>query len=227
MTRLWRRRRGAATDAIVWGMDAVTALVAGVAAGLGIAVPLGAIAVLLIGEGVAHGFRAGAAGAIAVGTVDTLFCTAAILLGQVAAPVITSWGRWPALAGGTALLAIAAVGIGRAVRRLGAESDADPPAGGPWRRFALFLGLTAINPATLVYFAAITVGLAHLLQTPLAAGVFIAGVGAASISWQLLIVAGGALLRGRLTTRARRITSLVGNVIIAALGIAMLVTALG
>ncbi len=207
-------------------MDGVTALLAGVAAGLGIAVPLGAIAVLLIGEGVAHGFRAGAAGAVAVGLVDTLYCTAAILLGQVAAPVITGWGRWPAVVGGTALLAISGVGVWRAGRRLGVAADADPPAGSPWRRFALFLGLTAINPATLIYFAAITVGLAHLLGTPLAAGLFITGVGAASISWQLLIVAVGGLLRGRLTPRARRITGLAGNLIIAALGVGMLVTAL-
>jgi threonine/homoserine/homoserine lactone efflux protein len=207
-------------------MDALTALVAGLLAGLGIAVPLGAIAVLLIGEGVAHGFRAGAAGALAVGTVDTLYCTAAILLGQVAAPVITSWGAWPARVGGTALVAISAFGLWRTLTASRDGEDAGPPAGSPWRRFALFLGLTAINPATLIYFAAITVGLAHLLQSPLAAGLFIAGVGTASISWQLLVVAGGALLRGRLTSRARRVTGLVGNVIIAALGIAMIVQSL-
>ena len=165
-------------------------------------------------------------GAIAVGTVDTLYCTAAVGLGAVAAPVITSWGPWPARVGGTALLVISALGIWRALRRSTAGADAGPPAGSPWRRFALFLGLTAINPATLVYFAAITVGLAHLLQSPLAAGLFVAGVGAASVSWQLLIVAGGALLRGRLTARARQVTGLVGNVIIAALGIAMLVNSL-
>jgi hypothetical protein len=80
--------------------------------------------------------------------------------------------------------------------------------------------------ATLVYFAAITVGLAHLLNSPLAAGLFVAGVGTASISWQLVVVAAGALMRGRLSPRARRLTAMVGNLIVAGLGVAMLVSAL-
>ncbi len=109
-------------------------------------------------------------------------------------------------------------------RQLG--DGTNPPTGTGWHRFALFLGLTAINPATLIYFGAITVGMADLLRSPLAAGLFVAGVGTASITWQLLVVAAGALLRGRLTPRARRITALIGNVIVAGLGVAMIVGAL-
>jgi arginine exporter protein ArgO len=194
-------------------------------AGLGIAVPLGAIAVLLINEGITRGFRAGAPGAVAVGLVDTVYCTAAVTLGAVAAPAISTWGRWPALAGGTALLAIAGIGLYRALSGPDAVDSGEPPSGTGWHRFGLFLGLTAINPATLVYFAAITVGLAHLLQSPLASGLFVAGVGTASVSWQLVVVAAGALMRGRLTPRARRLTAVIGNLIVAALGVATLISA--
>ena len=206
-------------------MGPLQALVAGLLAGLGIAVPLGAIAVLLVNEGVSRGFRAGWPGAVAVGMVDTLYCTAAVVLGAVAAPVITAWGRWPALIGGIALLTIAAVGLWRSGARP-AVATTEPPVGTGWHRFALFLGLTAINPATLVYFAAITVGLSDLLRSPLAAGLFVGGVGTASVSWQLVVVAAGALLSGRLTPRARRVTAVVGNCIVAALGAAMLLGAL-
>jgi len=205
-------------------MGPLPALLAGLLAGLGIAVPLGAIAVLLVNEGVTRGFRAGWPGALAVGMVDTLYCTAAVTLGAVAAPAITAWGRWPALGGGAVLIAIAALGLWRSRAGLAVVDATEPPAGTGWHRFALFLGLTAINPATLVYFAAITVGLSDLLRSPLAAGMFVAGVGTASISWQLLVVAGGALLRGRLTPRARRVTAVVGNCIVAALGATMLLS---
>jgi len=207
-------------------MDALTALAAGLLAGWGIAVPLGAIAVLLLREGVNRGFRRGAPGAIAVGVVDTLYCTAAVTVGALAAPVVSSWGRWPALAGGCALLLLAVMGVRRSLSRPQAPDTAEAPAGTGWHRFALFLGLTAINPATLIYFGAITVGMADLLRSPLAAGLFVAGVGTASITWQLLVVAAGALLRGRLTPRARRITALFGSLIVAGLGVAMIVGAL-
>ncbi len=207
-------------------MNALTALLAGLLAGLGIAVPLGAIAVLLVSEGVNRGFRRGAPGAIAVGVVDTLYCTAAVTVGALAAPVVTSWGRWPALVGGCALLVLASVGLWRSLSRPAAGDASEAPTGTGWHRFALFLGLTAINPATLIYFGAITVGMADLLRSPLAAGLFVAGVGSASITWQLLVVAAGALLRGRLTPGARRTTALVGNIIVAGLGVAMIVGAL-
>jgi len=68
--------------------------------------------------------------------------------------------------------------------------------------------------------------MADLLRSPLAAGLFVVGVGTASITWQLLVVAAGALLRGRLTPRSRRVTALLGNVIVAGLGVAMIVGAL-
>ena len=207
-------------------MNALTALLAGLLAGLGIAVPLGAIAVLLVSEGVNRGFRRGAPGAIAVGAVDTLYCTAAVTVGALAAPVVTSWGRWPALAGGCALLILAVVGLWRSLSRPSAGGATEAPVGSGWHRFALFVGLTAINPATLIYFAAITVGMADLLRSPLSAGMFVLGVATASITWQLLVVAAGALLRGRLTPRARRTTALVGNLIVAGLGVAMIVGAL-
>ena len=204
-------------------MDLLAALGSGALAGLGVAMPLGAISVLLIGEGVARGFRAAAPAGLAVGLVDTVYCALAVVLGVVAAPAIAAWGSWPRAVGGCALIVIAAFGLWRAWRRSG-DGDGSPPAGSGWRLFGLFLGLTAINPATLVYFAAITVGLAHLLGSAAAGGLFVVGVGVASISWQLLVVAAGGLLRGRTTPRARRITALVGNVIVAGLGMAMLLS---
>lgn len=204
-------------------MEALTAFGSGLAAGLGVAVPLGAIGVLLIQEGVTRGLRRGAPAAIAVGVVDTVYCAGAVLAGAVAAPVIASWGNWPAVVGGVALIVIAVLGIRRALRSRTPDGGvAEAPPGSGWRRFALFLGLTAINPATLVYFAAITLGLASLLRSPAWAVLFVAGTGLASVAWQLLLVAAGGLLRRRTSPRVRLVTALVGNAVVAALGATMI-----
>jgi arginine exporter protein ArgO len=207
-------------------MDALTAFGTGLVAGLGIAVPLGAIGVLLIQEGVTRGLRRGAPAAVAVGLVDTVYCLAAVAAGAVAAPVIARLGSWPAVVGGVALVVIAILGIRRALAARAAETGVGEASLGPaWQRFVLFLGLTAINPATLVYFAAIALGLAGLLGSPLRAALFVAGTGLASVAWQLLLVAAGALLRRRTSPRARTITALIGNAVVAAFGAAMLISA--
>ena len=59
----------------------------------------------------------------------------------------------------------------------------------------------------------------------MAAIVFVAGAGLASAAWQLILVAAGAQLGGRATPKARWITTVAGNVIVASLGITMIITA--
>ncbi|HEY3546240.1 MAG TPA: LysE family transporter [Propionicimonas sp.] len=219
-------------------MGTGAALASGLVAGLAVAMPLGAIGVLLVQEGALRGVRRALPGAAAVASVDALYCALAVLGGSAAAPVVASWRPWPALVGGGALLVVAGVGLRRgiAARAGGAMSDEVGPsgratsdeaaasgaarAGGGWRRCLLFVGLTAINPATLVYFAALLSGLAELTGRPTAAGVFVVGVAVASFGWQALLVVGGGLLGGRAGLGARRATVVVGNAMVAALGVA-------
>ena len=216
---------GGDTCATVSVVDVLAAFGSGAVAGLGVAMPLGAIAVLLIGEGVARGFAGAWPAGLAVGLVDTAYAALAVVLGTIAAPLIAGWGDWPALVGGLALVVLAGYGLWRA--RPGRDgSPPPPPTAGGGRLFLLFLGLTAINPATLIYFAAITVGLSGLLATPVSAGVFVAGVGASSVSWQLLVIGLGALLGGRTSPRARQVTAVIGNLIVGALGVGLIATAL-
>jgi arginine exporter protein ArgO len=89
----------------------------------------------------------------------------------------------------------------------------------PVRAYLGILGLTLLNPATIVYFAALVLG-----RGGTGGGVwFVVGAFLASASWQLLIAGGGALV-GRLLTgeRGRLITSLVSSVVIAVLAIALI-----
>ncbi|PFG43453.1 arginine exporter protein ArgO [Isoptericola jiangsuensis] len=209
-------------------MDILTALGAGLLAGWGVALPLGAVAALLLQEGMTRGFAQGWTAGVAVGAVDVAYCAVAVAAGASAGAVVARYAPWPAVVGGVALVAFALVGARRSwapPRTAPVDTEGDPGPGSRWRRFALFVGLTALNPATLVYFAALTVAVSPTSSTATAVA-FVGGVGIASISWQVALVAVGATVRGRVTPRARHVTTLVGHGIVAALGVAMVVRAL-
>ncbi|WFE66232.1 LysE family transporter [Micromonospora sp. WMMD714] len=86
--------------------DVVVLAVAGFAAGLGVAMPLGAIGVLVVREGMLRGHRSGLAAASGVATVDTLYCLGALLTGAAIAPVIASWGDTPRYLSGVVVIAL-------------------------------------------------------------------------------------------------------------------------
>lgn len=64
------------------------AALAGVLAGYAIAIPVGAIAALLITLGAQHGARAAAGGALGAATVDGVYATVAVVAGAAVAPLI-------------------------------------------------------------------------------------------------------------------------------------------
>ena len=85
------------------------------------------------------------------------------------------------------------------------------------RAFLLILGLTAVNPLTVTYFVALILGLPALAQDPASRVIFAASAFAASLAWQSLIVAVGAVVHHTASTRIRTLTSILGSLIILAL----------
>src|SRR6476646_10134126 len=82
-------------------MSGVTGLVAGLLAGYGVAVPVGAIAALLISLTARTSLRVGAAAALGVATADGLYATVAVLGGAAAARFVAPLAtplRWVAAA---------------------------------------------------------------------------------------------------------------------------------
>lgn len=57
----------------------------------------------------------------------------------------------------------------------------------PWQAFVAFLALTAVNPTTVVYFAAVIVGNPHLADGWAEGVVFVLAAFAASAVWQLTL----------------------------------------
>jgi len=87
------------------------------------------------------------------------------------------------------------------------------------------LGLTILNPATIVYFGALVLG--QRADDGVGAWgqvLFVVGAFVASASWQLLLAGGGSLV-GRLLTgpRGRLITALASSAVIAILAVGLLI----
>ncbi|HEX6262338.1 MAG TPA: LysE family transporter [Actinomycetota bacterium] len=118
------------------------------------------------------------------------------------------------------LLGIAVWLGARALGELGPAEASEPERGGLLRIFSGFLGLTLLNPVTSVYFTALILGLrGGELEAGSAKVAFVAGAFLASLSWQWLLAGAGSVLRHRLPTRARRVTSLLGGAIVALLAL--------
>lgn len=116
------------------------------------------------------------------------------------------------VAGAVAGYAIA-IPVGTILPERGSAAGAVLPvrAAGTYLRF---LGLTLLNPATVIYFAALILGLPNLGRGPLERWGFVVGAFLASLSWQTTLAGIGAVAHHRLPARFRIGISLLGNVVI-------------
>jgi threonine/homoserine/homoserine lactone efflux protein len=204
----------------------IGAFLAGAVAGFGVAIPVGPIAILLMDTALRRGLRPGLAAGAGVATADGIYATIAGIGGAAIAGVIAPISvplRWASV---VVLVVIAARGLATVRREMGARAVAvggstgavvDPEATSVHRARATylrFLGLTIVNPSTVVYFAALVVGLPAVSGGAAERIVFAAGAFLASISWQSFIAVVGAVVHRRLPPSARLYTSLVGNLIV-------------
>lgn len=195
--------------------DLAEPLVAGLLAGWGVAIPLGAIGVMVVDVGMRGGLRPAAAAAAGVATADFLYAALAATAGAAAAGILEPHADTLRLVAAGVLALVAAIGLRSLRRRPDEAAAAAPPGRGLYLRF---LALTAINPLTVAYFAALIAGLPAVASAPAEAKVvFVVAAGAASLSWQLVLAAGGAILHRRLPASARVYTALAGNALVLAL----------
>jgi arginine exporter protein ArgO len=196
-----------------------TPFAAGLAAGLGIALPLGAIGVLIVREGVERGIRAAGIAALAVATVDFGYALVAVVVGDRIADALSGVERVVQVVGALALTAVVVIGVRdllRSVRAGATEPSALPELPVGYRRtFLRFVGLTAINPMTAVYFVALTAGLSQRLAGPGAGAAFAVGVFLGSLAWQMVLAIGGGTAGSRMSERVRIGVSLAGYAIVA------------
>jgi len=198
------------------------AFVAGLAAGYGIAIPVGPITLLIFDTALRRGFVAALPAAAGAASADFLYASAAAIAGVALSGWLAPYSRPLQLVGAAALLAIAGYRMWQLLRPAVAAPEEVPRS--PVRTYAEFLGLTLTNPLTVTYFAALILALqGDTLAGAGSKAAFVSAAFLASFSWQALLAGAGALLHHRLTDRARLVTGIAGNVLIVLLAIRLAV----
>lgn len=193
----------------------IEALLAGAVAGYAIAIPVGAVAVLIVELGIRRGFAVGAAAGAGAASADGIYAAVAMAGGSAIADVI-------APIEGPLRLVAAGVLTGIALRGLvwlvigprGVPSSAPLP-GNLAGTYLRFVAITLLNPATVVYFAALSLGLPAVAEGDATArAAFVVGAFVASLSWQTLLAGLGAVAHRRLPARFQAVIGLAGNLLI-------------
>ncbi|MEU0091868.1 LysE family transporter [Kribbella sp. NPDC006257] len=203
----------------------IAALVAGLLAGYGIAMPVGAVATYLVSLTARTTLKTGAYAALGVATADGLYALIATLGGSAIAPLIEpittplTWISASVLIALAMRSALTAIHQHRRLQTANRPTDTPPT---PLRAYLTLLGMTALNPTTVIYFSALVLG-SHQTGTPLNQSIFVIAAFTASTTWQLLLAAGGALLGQTLTSpRGRLTTALTSSLLITALALHLL-----
>lgn len=199
---------------------------AGFIAGLALAIPLGPMAILLVGTTLRSGRGAGSFGALAMATVDACYAAIVFAFGNL---VITALSQWvfPLRILGSAILVVIAVKIWLDSRKP-LEQGTNRQSSLTQNRvltFAKFFGLTIINPATAFYFVGITPSVSSLNSSQgLAVGflVFAGGVFFGSLIWQLTLVQMGSLTAKFTDQKVQNQIQKFGSVLILLLAVGLL-----
>jgi threonine/homoserine/homoserine lactone efflux protein len=195
----------------------------GALAGAAVAIPVGAVAILIVELALRCGFRTAAAAGLGAATADGFYAGLAALGGSAASELLAPFAAWLRVVAVVALLAVALRGILRALRAQRNEPAAAVPPTPQVATYLRFVALTLLNPQTIVYFSALILGLPDVGRGPTERFAFVAGAFLASAGWQLLLAGLAAIGHRRLPGRFQLALSVAGNLVIVgfALGIAL------
>jgi arginine exporter protein ArgO len=178
----------------------------GAVTGLAVAMPIGAVGSYLVGLAARERTATAVAAALGIASVDGAYAILAAVGGTGLQTMLNEVSGWLSYAAAITLVVVAVHTIRMALRRYrgdiqtGAQLGSLTPAGA----YLSLAGLTAINPATVVTFAAVIVGRSASdggSSWP-AVALFALGAFVASAAWQLLLTGGGSVL-GRLLRTPR------------------------
>ncbi|MEN9971462.1 MAG: hypothetical protein RL146_763, partial [Actinomycetota bacterium] len=122
--------------------------IAGVMAGIALAIPLGPMAILLISTTIKHGRKIGIFGALAMASVDFTYAAVVFAFGNVVISFLTDW-VFPLRVLGSLILLYVGIKIfvdARKSSKINSPDLANSPTSRS-RTYAKFFGLTVLNPA--------------------------------------------------------------------------------
>jgi threonine/homoserine/homoserine lactone efflux protein len=200
----------------------VTSFSEGLIAGYGIAIPVGAVAILIVSTGMQCGFKIGFMAGAGTAAADFLYAIIASVAGAVLVTVLEPIASGLRIISALVLISLAGLGLRRGLKRSGSDGKTAEVCG-PVRMFGQFLGITIINPLTIVYFTALILGRDSAAVLSFVDQVaFVIGVGLASLSWQTLLAGLGSIARSHLPARFQLSAVIFGNLLIMGLGLQIL-----
>jgi len=202
------------------------AFIKGAFAGYVIAIPVGAIAILIVDMALRRGFQAGFFAGAGAASADLIYASLAAIAGHVLAAWLAPLEVPLQIASGIVLIGLGAYGLWNTRRRSRTLAEADSTRQPAVRVYQQFLGLTLLNPATIAYFASLILGGGADLNSLVDRGLFVEGAALASLSWQTALAAFGGIAGKRLPARVQILTSVLGNLMVAGLGVASLIRAM-
>ncbi|HEY9644261.1 MAG TPA: LysE family transporter [Coleofasciculaceae cyanobacterium] len=195
----------------------------GLMIGLSIAVPVGPIGILSIRRTLNSGWLAGLLTGLGAATADALYgCVAGFGLTFIS-DLLIDHAFWLRLIGG---LFLCYLGVKTFISRPAETDDASSvPSSAQSMAYLSMYGstvfLTLTNPATILSFAAVFVGLglATVGSNYLTAATLVAGVFSGSALWWLLLSSGMSLVRSKFNPRRLRILNRISGLILLTFGI--------
>lgn len=190
-------------------------LIRGSILGFTIAAAVGPISLLVIRRTLSQGWAMGLASGLGVATVDTFYGGVAAFGLTAVSDLLVGQARVLGLVGGLALIWI---GLRTARSVPTAAASTAPSARRLAAAYGSIVGLTMVNPLTILAFAAMFASFGVTGGFDEAAAVTI-GVLIGSTLWWIILTTGVGTLRGRLTTGALRWVNVVSGVAIALFGV--------
>ncbi len=188
---------------------------AGAVAGLAVAMPIGAVGSYLVGLAARERTATALAAALGIASVDGAYAILAGIGGTGLQAMLSEVSGWLTYAAAITLVLVAVHTMRTAFRRYRGDIPTRSQLRKltPTRAYFSLVALTAINPATVVTFAAVVVGRSSSAggSSWLALVLFALGAFLASAIWQLLLAGGGSLLGRLLRTRRGQLRISLGS----------------
>jgi threonine/homoserine/homoserine lactone efflux protein len=205
------------------------ALGAGLIVGIVVAAQFGAVGALLLETAVRAGPRAGAAAGLGVASVDVAYTAGAVVAGGAARAGLAAHQAEVKAVAAVILALVGGHGLWVLTRGTSPDqrahaapvSDVPRRSGAPSAQYLRFVGLTAINPLTLVYFGSVTASLS--LSGVAERVAFVAGAGTASALWHLALSLAAGHAGRWLTPRIQRVVSIAGRMAVVVMAIRLAV----
>lgn len=155
-------------------------------------------------------------------SADFIYASLAAIAGEVVSAALAPYALALRIASAAILVGLGGYGLwGLWQRQQSGEATAVKTDNrSPFAIYFQFLGLTLLNPLTVAYFGALILGSEPgLLATAVDRTAFILGAALSSLSWQSFIAGIGAVANRGLSPRFQVYASLLGNLVVIALGI--------